>query len=520
VRGEARRLETNINFGRSALASSRVGIEELINRKAPNKNKEKIMEIYGEYDVVVAGGGTSGVAAAIASARTGANTILIERFGVLGGQMNVSGPPGFAYCHLWNNHGEKCLAGIIEETHHRLEKEGHALPYPSPGEGHSQTYAFVDPDWWGLMIFEMMTENNVNLLLHSLAVDVLKEGDAVKGVIVENTSGRMAVLGKIVIDCSGEGDIAVRAGAPYEQISKDEYEIEPPSISFTMDGMDWDKFIKYANESAEDLTVNWQDEAANKKLIEQLKKARNIMDLVPIGSLSFRKLTEQAIANGDYHPYGDLGFFFTPREGGKIQAIFQHSSQVYQCDATDIRELTAGEVEARRQVAISAKAARKYIPGFETAYLARITTYLRIRETRRIMGDYKLTMQDVFEARKFKDVIGKSVMPMGSHHTATIDMLTFAPGGRQIKDDGSYDLPYRMLVPQKVENLLVAGKMVSTERDCYLRFLPETMVTGQAAGVAAAVCVKKGITPRQLEEDVAELQNILLKQGAILFDTY
>ena len=170
------------------------------------------------------------------------------------------------------------------------------------------------------------------------------------------------------------------------------------------------------------------------------------------------------------------------------------------------------------------KAARKYIPGFETAYLTRITTYLRIRETRRIMGDYKLTMQDVFEARKFKDVIGKSVMPMGSHHTATIDMLTFAPGGRpgarQIKHDGSYDLPYRMLVPQKVENLLVAGKMASTERDCYLRFLPETMVTGQAAGVAAAVCVKKGITPRQLEEDITELQNILLKQGAILFDTY
>ena len=284
--------------------------------------------------------------------------------------------------------------------------------------------------------------------------------------------------------------------------------------------MDWDKFIKYANENAEDLPDWWQDEAAKKKLIEQYKKARNIMDLVPIGSIFFRKLTEKAIANGDFHPYGDLGFFFTPREGGKIQAIFQHSSQVYQCDATDVRELTAGEVEARRQVVIAAKAARKYMPGFETAYLTRITTYLRIRETRRIMGDYKLTLQDVFEARKFKDVIGKSVMTMGSHHTATIDTLTFVPGWRQIKDDGSYDLPYRMLVPQKVENLLVAGKMVSTERDCYLRFLPETMVTGQAAGVAAAVCVKKGVTPRQLEQDVSELQNILVKQGAILFGTH
>jgi hypothetical protein len=135
------------------------------------------------------------------------------------------------------------------------------------------------------------------------------------------------------------------------------------------------------------------------------------MDLVPLGSLSFRKLTEQAIANGDWHPYGDLAFFFTPREGGKIQPIFQHSSQVYQCDATDIRELTAGEVEARRQVAISAKAARKYIPGFETAYLTRITTYLRIRETRRIMGDYKLTMQDVYEEGSSRMLSGKASCP-------------------------------------------------------------------------------------------------------------
>ncbi len=478
------------------------------------------MEIYGEFDVIVVGGGTSGVSAAVASARTGANTILIERFGVLGGQMNVSGPPGFAYCHLWNDHGEKCLAGIIEETHHRLEKEGHALPYPPPGERNSQTYAFVDPDWWGLMIFEMMTENKVHLLLHSLVVDVLKEGNTVRGVIVENTSGRMAILGKVVIECSGEGDIAVRAGAPYEQISKDEYEIEPPSISFTMDGVDWNKFIRYVNEKPEELALGWQNEEANKRLIEKLKKAKDIMDLVSLGFIFCRKLTEEAVANGDYHPFGDLGFFFTPRQGGKIQAIFQHSSQVYQCDATNIRELTAGEVEARRQVVIAAKAARKYIPGFENAYLTRITTCLRIRETRRIMGDYKLTMQDVIEAKKFKDVIGKSVMAMGSHHIATIDTLMLVPGWQPIKGGGSYDLPYRMLVPQKVENLLIAGKMVSTERDCYLRFLPETMITGQAAGVAAGVCVKKGITPRQLEQDVTELQNVLLAQGAILFGTH
>ena len=164
--------------------------------------------------------------------------------------MNVSGPPGFSYAHLWNNRGEQCLAGIIEETHRRLEKEGHALPYPKPEERNSGTFALVDPDWWGLLIFQMMTENGVNLLLHSLAVDVLKEGNGVTGVIVENTSGRQAVLGKVIIDCSGEGDIAVRAGAPFEKATKEEVELEPPSIAFSMDGVDWDKVVKYVREHA------------------------------------------------------------------------------------------------------------------------------------------------------------------------------------------------------------------------------------------------------------------------------
>ncbi|HJX12606.1 MAG: hypothetical protein A2W25_15645 [candidate division Zixibacteria bacterium RBG_16_53_22] len=481
------------------------------------------MKIFGEYDVVVVGGGTSGVAAAVASARAGANTILIERFGALGGQMNVSGPPGFSFAHLWNNYGEQCLAGFVEETHHRLEKDGLAVPYPKPKDRHASSFVLVDPDWWGLMVFEMMTENGVNLLLHSLAVDVLKKGGSVTGVIVENTSGRMAVLGRVVIDCSGEGDIAMRAGAPYEQVSKDEYEIEPPSISFTMDGVDWDRVLQHMRESPEDVIFQRREmflppEEGIKFRKEYLKRVKSIDDMLLLGSISYRQLTRDLVARGELHPYGDLGFFFTPREGGKVQAIFQHSSQVPQCDTTDVRELTAGEVEARRQVVIAARAARKYIPGFENAYLTRITSYLRIRETRRIMGDYKITLDDVYESRKFEDVIGKSVMTMGGHHVANIDTLSQFPGKGGAKD-GSFDLPYRILVPQKVENMLVAGKMVSTDRDCYLRFLPETMITGQAAGVAAAVCVKKAVTPRQLERDIKEVQDILVKQGAILFGT-
>jgi hypothetical protein len=484
------------------------------------------MDMYGSYDVVVCGGGTSGVAAAIAAARAGAKTVLIERLGALGGQMTVSGPPGFAYAHMFNNRGEQIINGFLGETHARLLEDGHAQPYPSAGQRSGQTYAFVDPDWWGLLVFEMMQENHVQLLLHSLVVDTVKERDTIRGVVVENTSGRQTVLGKVVIDCTGEGDIASRAGAPFEKVSKDDpFPLEPPSIAFVMDGIDWDAVLNYVQENANEMALMspalHTPDAVVEKIVKHIGEMKSWRELVSLGGLSFNRLSKEAIAAGDYHPFGDLGFFFTPREGGVIQAIFQHSAQVANCDCTDIDELSAGEAEARRQAVITIKAARKYLPGFQNAYLTRTGIELRIRETRRIVGDYQLTWDDANTGRKFDDVIGKSAMTMGARHVASVDTLgLYANGKADPPDGGSFDLSYRILVPQNVENLLVAGKMVSTTRECALRFLPETIETGQAAGVAAAICARTGQTPRQLEADVSELQTTLEAQGVILHGTH
>jgi len=476
------------------------------------------MEIYGEYDAVVVGGGTSGVAAAIASARAGANTLLIERLGVLGGQMNVSGPPGFAYAYMFNPRKEQIIGGIMEETHDRLLKEGHALPHTTPDFRVGYSFSLVDPDYWGLLMFEMMTENAVNLLLHSLAVDVVKEGNTIKGVIVENTSGRQVVMGKVVIDCTGEGHISARAGAPYEQVAKDE--LEPHTVSFTVDGVDWEKALSYIKEKADtefNPMVNPYLGWTKEQVIERIRRVKDITELSNI--MGYYSLRDAALAKGEWHPYSGVGFFIMPRENGRIQAHFQHSSQVDNRDPTDVRDLTYCEVECRKQVVMALKFIKKYLPGFENSYLTRMCTELRIRESRRIMGDYVLKKEDVAEARKFKDVIGKSSFSSGTKHVATTATLA----GVDIvhpKDGGSYDIPYRCLVPKVIENLLVAGKAISTDRDSYARFLQITMVTGQAAGVAAAVCARRGITPRQLEDDVTELQNILIKQGVILFGTH
>ncbi len=475
-----------------------------------------MVELFGEYDVVIAGGGTSGVAAAISSARAGANTLLIERLGALGGQMNVSGPPGFSYAHMFNARYEQVIGGILEETHARLLKEGHALPHLKPDFRAGYSFSYVDPDWWGLLMFEMMQESGVHLLLHSLAVDVLKQGDAVKGVVVENTSGRQVILGKVIIDCTGEGDISVRAGAPFEQLPKEQ--LQPHTLSFTVDGVDWDQVLTYIKENLNDFTfnivpyLNWTQEQTHERI-------KQVKDIAEIGEqMGWISLRDKAMAKGEWHGQSGIGFFLIPREGGVIQAHFQHSSHVSNIDPTDVKGLTYGEIEARRQIAIAWKFIKKYLPGFEKSYITRLCTELRVRESRRIMGDYVLTRDDVAEARKFEDVIGKSDFPAGGHHvvgTTTVATENVCP-----KDGGSHDIPYRCLVPRNVENLLIAGKHVSTDRDAYLRFLQETMVTGQAAGAAAALCAKTGVTPRQLEKDVHQLQEVLLKQGVILYGTH
>jgi hypothetical protein len=476
------------------------------------------MELFGEYDVVVAGGGTSGVAAAVASARGGANTLLIERLGALGGQMNISGPPGFAYAWMFNPRWEQVIAGFMEETHARLLKEGHALPHQKSDWRAGYSFSYVDPDWWGLLMFQMMEENGVNLLLHSLAVDVLRQGNTAKGVVVENTSGRQVALGKVIIDCTGEGDVSVWSGASYEQVTSDK--LQPHTLSFTVDGVDWDKVLKYMKENPKEFIfrphpyLKWTEE----QVLERIMKVKDFSEIgEQMGWISLRN---EAMAKGEWHGKSGVGFFMTPREGGVIQAHFQHSSHVGNVDPTDVRDLTYAEIDSRRQIVIAWKFIKKYMPGFEKAYITRICPEIRIRESRRIIGDYMLTSDDVVEARKFDDVIGKSSFPKGGHHQATTETLTLDEKHEYPKDGGSHDIPYRCLVPKGVENLLVAGKPISTDRDAYHRFLQQTMVTGQAAGAAASLCIKIGITPRQLEKDVKKLQEVLLKQGVVLYGTH
>ena len=476
-----------------------------------------------QYDVIVCGGGTSGVAAAIASARTGAKTLLVERTGTMGGQMNLSGPPGFAYARLFNPQGKRDVGGIVEETHHRLLEMGHAMPhqrYPVR-EKAGFTFSYVDPEWWTMLMFEMMDEEGVQLLLDTLVVGVTKDGDTVTGIVVENANGRNEIKGKIVIDCTGEGYVSTQAGCEMACVSRDE--IQPHTLAFTVDGVDWDVLLTYVREHPEQFAfkqlLNPYTDGTHEGVMDMYRKCH---DITEIGELmGFYELRDMAMKNGDWHPYSGVGFFLIPREGGHIQAHFQHSSQWDHSLPTDAWDLTRCMVECRKQNLIAWRFFKNYVPGFKNAYITKVCTELRLREGPRIVGDYVLCREDVSECRQFPDTIGKSSFKVGGYHVTNVNTLNVNiddPRMSWPKDGGSYDIPYRCLVPKKIDNLLAAGKCVSTDRPAYLRYLHQTMVTGQAAGTAAGLCIQKGITPRELEKDVSQLQQMLLEQGAVLFE--
>ena len=432
-------------------------------------------------------------------------------------------PPGFIYSRIFNARGQQDIAGIVEETHNRLYRAGHALPHWRPAfrAKAGYTFSYVDPEWWTFLIFDMMEEEGVTLLLDTLVVDAIMDGNSIKGVVVENADGRVEIKGKIVIECTGEGYLAADAGCEMDCISRDE--IQPHTMAFTVDGVDWEKLLKYINRHPEQFSyrqlLNPYTDNTKEAIYEAYEKCIDIKDLGEV--MGFYELRDFALDNGDWHPYSGAGFFLIPKEGGTMQAHFQHSSQVDHCLPTSAWDLTQCNIECRKQNQIAWRFFKNYVPGFENAYITKMCTELRIREGPRVMGDYMLTRDDVGEAREFEDTIGKSSFKAGAHHVSNMDTLaTINPeknGQRIPKDGGSYDIPYRCLVPKKIENLLIAGKCVSTDRDAYLRFVHQTMVTGQAAGVAAALCAKDGVTPRALEKDVSELQKILLDQGAILY---
>jgi hypothetical protein len=436
-----------------------------------------------ETEVLVVGGGPGGLAAALAAARTGARTTLVDRYGCFGGVITQVGVDTVA----WYRHEETVdLEGIGREFERRAEEFGAATP-----DVQSDSLA-LDSELFKVVADRLVLEAGVEPLLHCLVTEPIVENGLVRGVITESKSGRQAILAERVVDATGDADVAFRAGAPCH--TRPRGTAMGVTVMFSCSGVDKASFLEHVAESAPtygDWGKCWHVKTSGKEdglfspyLQEPFDRAR-ADGLIPKGIRSI---------GGTWGRLTDAG------EATALNLVVMAG---YDC--TDVRQLTAAEIEGRRQALLAIEALRRYTPGFERATLRDFGSTLGTRDSRKIVGRYELTGDDVRGEARFADSVG--IFP---EFIDGYGLLILPTTGRY------FQVPYGVLVPQDVDNLLVAGRCVAGDKVSHAATRNQLCcaVTGQAAGTAAAVSLRDGCTTGGL--DVASLQAELRRQGVRL----
>jgi hypothetical protein len=453
------------------------------------------------YDVVVIGGGSAGIAAACAAARNGAKTILVDAGPIIGGEF-VSGIP---IDGCISSRGDWVVGGIIRELFDECDRLG---GYVGPlFDFRCLNVVCVDPEIAKIAVVNLVRRHGVELLLYTFAEDVVVEDGRVTGVVVVNKNQRTLLRGDVVIDCSGDGDVAHTAGAPFEIGDAATGGLQPVTLVFRMVGVDARRLLTFVRDNPEHFGLAeypgmqmTREQAAQGLYDQGLPKAFMVSD---------GPLMKKALAAGDIYQSSMIAI--TPISMARRE-VSLNTTRVSYVDATKPEQLSAALPDLMDQVMICANFMRKYVPGFEEAVFSGIAPRIGIRETRRIMGEYVLTEDDILEARKFEDGIGKGCHELDVHGVGT--------GHRRvaIKDGGSYDIPFGSLIPLGFKNLLVAGRCFSSTREGHssARVMGTCMAMGQAAGTAAAMLSGLNRDGDVRDLSVAALRETLREQGAVL----
>lgn len=446
------------------------------------ERRESIPVSY-ECDLVVAGGGPAGVGAAFAAVRAGLSVIIIEQANCLG---------GIATAGL---HGHLCLFSDWGGTARVVGGIGHELCVKTQEAGFG-VYDGCNLDF-EVEGFKFVLENlakvekNLKLLYYTQFSDVVMEDGKITHVIIQNKSGRQAIAARMVVDCTGDADVAARAGAPFEIGRPGDGATQPMTLMFQLGGVDIARVNQFRSH---DYLKQYPGNDGN--------------------TYKLHSVWEAAQKNGDMEPFqaGIMGWWHTPTRPDQLGINFTH---IVGGLATSAEDLTYATVEGRRQAFHTVDVYRKYIPGMENSWLSHTAALVGTRESRRIVGDYVLTDADLIAQKSFEDSIGYGSFFIDIHNCtgAGMDEETFYPpkGFR-------YQIPYRALLPQRVDNLLVAGRCISCTHRALgsLRVMPQCVLEGEACGLAAAQAVAEDKTTRGV--DVARLQKALRDRGGIIFD--
>jgi hypothetical protein len=443
------------------------------------------LPVRASVDVLVIGGGPSGIMAALAAAEEGANVMLIESRSFVGGNMTI----GLPILGFLGQKGNQIIKGLPQKYIDRLKAiEASSEHRPCPLH---MSLTLVEPEAVKTVALQMLVEAGVNILFYAFCAGVVKEGDELKGVIIESKAGREVVLSKVTIDCSGDADVAFKSGVPCE-FGNEQGGVQPPTLMFCLGGVDTEKLrLSIAEEPRTYLTDFIPAEYFGQNNQFVLVGMRNLINQAKEEGLSLP--TERTI-------------LITGLRKGEI---WVNMTRVNGVNGTDPASLTWGEIEGRKQIEDIQRYLVNYVPGFENAYFLKTAPFLGIRETRRIKGQYTMDRDDIMSCRHFDDAIAVASYPLDIHHPVG--------GGCTLEWCGDcYDIPYRSLVPLHIKNLLVAGRAISTTHEAMsaIRVMAPCMAMGEAAGRAAKMAVKEGIQPDAI--DVKALQQELLEKGAYL----
>jgi hypothetical protein len=444
------------------------------------------------YDVVVVGGGATGIVAAMAAARAGARTAIVEYNGFVGG--NVI--PGLPLLGFHNNQQQLIVKGIAYEIATKLQEIGAATQfYMDPI---TSDVLGVDPHWFKYVVTRMLLEDGVDFYLHSMLTDTVVENGCVKGVLIQNKEGAQLLSCGTVIDCSGDGDAAVRAGADYVFGRPFDNKTQVSSLVFRVSGINFKPLIAYFREHTSQIRPFSMTDEVVHGLIDQMDGA----EVFVLGGL--QQYIEQAVQDGIPFPRANLVGVCIP----KFDQMIVVSSRVEGVNPNDNRSYSNGEVAGLMQMKDIFDFLQAYAPGFENIRLLDTAHQIGIRESRHIVGDYVLTGEDLVESKRFDDVIC-----LGGYH---LDIHTPDHKGINTKKVSTYEIPFSCLLPKGLEGIIVAGRPISATHEAMssTRVIPIQMAQAEAAGVAAAMSVQQGKAVREL--DIRELQHRLIAQGAEL----